>query len=377
MPAPEIRVDQLTGTRVLIAPGRSARPDQFAERPWHHHGSEGCPFCEGNEDKTPPELAADRPSGGDPDGPGWITRTVPNLYPAISTPEEAASAGVEDGGPAAVRNAGSAGGVGGGQAAGGVAGAGAGSAFASPADPLLSSTRGVEPDMFASRPAIGAHEVIVNAPGHLASIGQLDEASLAAAVAAWRERMRAHDDAAWVQLILNQGPDAGASIEHTHAQLGAMNFVPAAVARERERFGSYRERTAGASLLGEILREEIRRSDRLVAIDEEVALICPWASRFPWEMRIIPRRPTARFEEDEGGASMLGRAVRALAKLFGGEPQLNLWVKTAPRGVEHFHWHLDLIPRIEPTSAFEIATGVDINMVGPERSAADLREAMD
>ncbi|MDQ2621508.1 MAG: hypothetical protein M3Y45_00545, partial [Actinomycetota bacterium] len=117
--------------------------------------------------------------------------------------------------------------------------------------------------------------------------------------------------------------------------------------------------------------------DRLVAIDEEVALICPWASRFPWEMRIIPRRPTARFEEDEGGASMLGRAVRALAKIFGQEPQLNLWVKTAPRGVEHFHWHLDLIPRIEPTSAFEIATAVDINMVGPERSAEDLREAID
>ncbi len=372
MPAPEIRVDQLTGARVLIAPGRAERPDQFAARPWHRHGPDGCPFCEGNEAATPPEIAVDRPGGGEPDGPGWITRTVPNLYPAILTPEEAAAA--DDGDAPA---AGILGGAGGGQAAGGVAGAGAGSAFASPADPLLSSTRGVEPDMFASRPAIGAHEVIVNAPAHLASIGQLDEAGLVAAVAAWRERMRAHGDAAWVQLILNQGPDAGASIEHSHAQLGAMNFVPAAVARERERFGSYRERTAGASLLGEILREEIRRSDRLVAIDDEVALICPWASRFPWELRIVPRRPTARFEEDEGGASMLGRAVRALAKLFGEEPQLNLWVKTAPRGVEHFHWHLDLIPRIEPTSAFEIATGVDINMVGPERAAADLRAAIE
>lgn len=374
MAAPEIRVDQLTGSRVLIAPGRAERPDQFAERPWHRHGPEGCPFCEGNEAATPPEIAADRPGGGAPDGPGWVTRTVPNLYPAVAPPEEDAAPAAA-GGLAAALPGSAPGGAG--AAAGGVAGAGAGSAFASPADPLLSTTRGSEPDMFASRPAVGAHEVIVNAPGHVASLGRLDQAALAAAVAAWRERMRAHEDAAWVQLILNQGPDAGASIEHTHAQLGAMSFVPAAVARERERVGAYRERTAGASLLGEILREEIRRSDRLVAIDEEVALICPWASRFPWELRIVPRRPTARFEQDEGGAAMLGRAVRALAALFGEEPQLNLWVKTAPRGIEHFHWHLDLIPRVEPTSAFEIATGVDINIVPPERAAADLRAVIE
>ncbi|MDQ2621975.1 MAG: galactose-1-phosphate uridylyltransferase, partial [Actinomycetota bacterium] len=75
MATPEIRVDQLTGTRVLIAPGRAARPDQFADRPWHHNGSDGCPFCEGNESATPPEIAADRPGGGSPDGPGWATRT--------------------------------------------------------------------------------------------------------------------------------------------------------------------------------------------------------------------------------------------------------------------------------------------------------------
>jgi UDPglucose--hexose-1-phosphate uridylyltransferase len=189
--------------------------------------------------------------------------------------------------------------------------------------------------------------------------------------------MRANRDAAYVQLILNQGPDSGASLEHTHAQLGAMEFVPPSVARERERVGAYRERTAGASLLGEILREEIRRGERLVAIDDEVALVCPWASRHPYEMRIIPRRPTARFEEDQGGATMLGRAIRALTGLFGNPCQLNLWVRTAPRGVEHFHWHLDLIPRLEPASAFEMATGVDINIVTPESAAETLRDAID
>lgn len=352
MSSPEIRIDQLTGGRVLVAPGRAERPDDFTPGEWDPAGHEGCPFCEGHESATPPEIAADRPDGSGADGPGWVTRTVPNLYPAVAPRTE----GDSEAARVVPERAGA-----------------ESSAFSSPADPLLASGRGSEPDMFASRPAHGAHEVIVNSPFHLASLAELEPDSLAAAVAAWRRRMRANEDAAYVQLILNQGPDSGASLEHTHAQLGAMEFVPPSVARERERVGAYRERTAGASLLGEILREEIRRGERLVAIDDEVALVCPWASRHPYEMRIIPRRPTSRFEEDEGGAEMLGRALRALTEIFGNPCQLNLWVRTAPRGVEHFHWHLDLIPRLEPASAFEMATGVDINIVTPETAAETLR----
>ncbi len=347
MADPEIRIDQLTGTRVLIASGRALRPDQFSRSSRQPNGAKGCPFCEGQEGQTPPEIDADRPGDSAPDGPGWQTRTVPNLYPAVVPEPEGGCAGDDTAG-----------------------------AFASSADPLLASARSTEPDMFASRPGYGAHEVVVNSPKHAASLGELDQAEMALAVAAWRRRMKAHDDSAYVQLILNQGSDSGASIEHSHAQIGAMQFVPAAVARERERFNSYRERTAGASLLGEVLREEIRRGDRLVAIDDEVALICPWASRFPFEMRIIPRRPQPSFENGDGGATMLGRAVAALTDLFGEPPQLNLWVKTAPRGAEHFHWHLDLIPRLEPASAFEMATGVNINITSPESAAESLRESI-
>jgi len=344
--APEIRIDQLTGARVLLTPGRAERPDQFGAEPWQPGNADGCPFCEGAEGQTPPEIDAERPDGSPPDTPGWRTRTVPNLFPAL-TPE--AGAGTEEG-PSA--------------------------AFASSADPLLASSRRAEPDMFVSRPAVGHHEVIVNSPEHVSSLAELDEQGTAAALAAWRRRMLAHAESPYVQLILNQGPDSGASLEHSHAQLGAAPFVPAAVARERERFNSYRERTAGASLLGEVLREEIRRGDRLVAIDDEVALVCPWASRFPYEMRVIPRRPSPSFERDEVGASMLHRAVAALDSLVDGALQLNLWVKTAPRGVEHFHWHLDLAPRLEPMSSFEMATGVDINVIAPETAAEKLREAI-
>ncbi len=346
MASPEIRIDQLTGARVLLTPGRAERPDQFGIDPWRPDAAGDCPFCEGSEGDTPPEIEADRPEGSAPDGPGWRTRTVPNLFPAL-VPEDGPGA---EAGPTA--------------------------AFASSADPLLASSRRAEPDMFASRPAVGHHEVIVNSPRHVSSLAELDEGETTAAVAAWRSRMLVHSDAPYVQLILNQGPDSGASLEHSHAQIGAAPFVPAAVARERERFNSYRERTAGASLLGEVLREEIRRGDRLVAIDDDVALVCPWASRFPFEMRLIPRRAEPRFESDEIGASMLHRAVRALDSMTEGTLQLNLWVKTAPRGVEHFHWHIDLAPRLQPTSSFEMATGVDINVLPPETAAAKLREAI-
>src|SRR5947199_8034343 len=95
----------------------------------------------------------------------------------------------------------------------------------------------------------------------------------------WRERMRDHADAAYVQLIVNERREAGASLPHTHAQLYALGFVPAAVARERERAAAYTSRTMGRGLLADVVAEEVRRRERVVAIDEEAVLIAPYASR--------------------------------------------------------------------------------------------------
>jgi UDPglucose--hexose-1-phosphate uridylyltransferase len=286
---------------------------------------------------------------------------VPNLYPALAN-LGTSNAHHASGEIAPKRDA---------RAMGGEAGA-----FASGGDPLLESRRAGEPDLFASRPALGAHEVIVNGPEHLTAMVDLGEEQFAAAVGTWRERMRAHADASYVQLIVNEGGGAGASLEHTHAQLYALPFVPAAVARERERVGAYRERTAGGGLLSDILVEEVRRRERLVAIDEEAALICPWASRSPFELRVVPRTETASFAEDTVGAAMIRTALRLLADRFGRSPELNLWVRTAPRGAESFHWHVDIAPRLQIKAAFEFATGVDINIYPPERAAADLRECL-
>ncbi len=307
-------------------------------------------------------MYATRASGGEPDTPGWTTRVVPNLYPALANPPAEAHHG--SGEIAPNRDAGSTG------------RSGEAGAFASVGDPLLESRRSGEPNLFAARPSSGEHEVLINAPQHVTAMHELSEGQFAAAVATWRERMRTHADAPYVQLIVNEGGGAGASLEHSHAQLYALDFVPAAVARERERVGAYAERTAGGSLLSDVLVEEVRRKERLVAIDEEAALICPWASRSPFELRVIPRQAAASFAEDTAGAAMIHTALRLLAKTFDRPPELNLWIRTAPRGSEHFHWHVDIAPRLSIKASFEFATGVDINTYPPEQAAGDLRETL-
>jgi UDPglucose--hexose-1-phosphate uridylyltransferase len=333
----------------VLAPGRAERPDAFTSarrEPPADTGAE-CPFCEGHEDRTPPEVYADRPGGGEPDTPGWTTRVVPNLYPVLSSAEDGKDRGEPESG------------------------------LATAADPLGGSTRSGAPDAFSSSAARGAHEVIVNAPHHVAALGELSAESFAAAVATWRERIRAHaGGAAYCHLIVNEGLDAGASLAHTHAQLYALDFVPIDVARERERFTAYHERTAGGHLLEDVAAEEVRRRDRLVAIDDDALLVAPWASRAPFELRVIPRRPAARFEDDgEVGTAMLRLALTALAELLG-SPQLNLWVRTAPRGSDEFHWHVDILPRLTIRAGFEMGTGVEVDIYPPERAAADLRRVV-
>ena len=211
--------------------------------------------------------------------------------------------------------------------------------------------------------------MIVNAPEPVRSLADLEPAQVALAADVWRERMRAHADAACLHLIVNEGPDAGASVAHTHAQLFALEFVPAAIARERERFGAYATRTMGGNLLGDLLQQEVRRRERIVAVDSEAVLLAAWAARVPYQLMIIPRRPRMRFEEDgPTAAALLHDALARLHRRFGRDAAVNLWVRTAPRGAEQFCWRIDIVPRLTHLAGFELGTGVGLNGVAPERA---------
>jgi len=325
---PEIRIDPLTGLRTIIVSDRGQRSAaELAVTPPDPIDPAADPLAAGHEDRTPPELYAVRPDGGEADGPGWTVRVVPNDLAALS------SAGTDEPEPDA------------------------------------------HPELFAALPARGSHELIVNAPDPVVSLGELSAEQVAAAVEVWRERMRAHARAACVHVCVNERIEAGAQLPHTHAELFAIDFVPTVVARERERFGAYAVRTMGGNLLEDLIHEEVRRRARIVAIDDEAVLTCPYASRMPYQLMLTPRRRRKRFE-DEGpsGAALLHDGLSRLARRFGAPPPLNLWVRSAPRDAERFCWHIDILPRLTVLGALQLGTGIDLNVVAPEEAAAQLRD---
>ena len=324
---PDLRIDPISGLRVIVAGERGSRPGAFLDvNPREPIDPESDPFAAGHEDRTPPEVYALRENGD------WKVRVVPNLYPALSD-------GAADPG----------------------------------ADPLATG-RG-EPDLFASRPASGAHEVIVNAPDPVTSLAELDPAQVDTAMSVWRERMRAHDDAAYVHVIVNEGKEAGASLPHTHAQLYALPFVPAAVARERERFTAYSDRTHGRNLLEDLVQEEVRRRERIVAIDDEAVAIAPFAARVPFHLQVVPRTPVARFSDDgPTGGRLVHEVLNRLRATLGTLPPLNMWVRTAPRDAASFCWRIEIMPRLAQLAGLEIGTGVHLNVLAPEDAAQRLRD---
>jgi len=321
---PELRVDPFTGRRVIIAPERAERPGAgLVPAAVPPIDARSDPFAPGHESDTAPEVFALRADGSRPDTPGWTVRVVPNLFPVL-------------------------------------------------ADDAPELEPDAQRDLFWAAPARGANEVIINSPEPVTSLADLELDQLVAAVEVWRERMRAHADASCLHLFVNEG--AGASQPHTHAQLIAFDFVPADIARERERFGAYATRTMGGNLLADLVQQEVRRRVRIVAIDSEAVLLSAYAARVPYQMTLAPRTARMRFE-DEGptGAALLHDALGRLRAALGVMPSLNMWIRTAPRGAEQFCWRIDILPRLFGLGSVELGAGVGLNPVTPEAAAAALR----
>jgi UDPglucose--hexose-1-phosphate uridylyltransferase len=352
--------------KVVMAPERATRPFSLASSTPSAASAAGdkaaraaeCPLCEGHEDWTPPETFAVRPNGGPPDSPGWLVRAVPNKYPVLAAVDESAPNGSA---PTLAQPEG-------------------GNTEAN----VVRSERGSgDSELFASAPASGAHEVIVHAPTHVDSIAEISPQQLAIAVDGWRARLAAHADAAYTHLIVNEGLIAGASLEHSHAQLYGLQFVPALVAREREHFTAHNTRTMGGCLLCDLLQEEVRRRERVIAINDEAVLLAPYASRMPYELQLVPRAHAPSFAgspasgDSSGIAALLHDGLVRLRKALGGPPPLNLWLRTAPRGAQHFHWHIDVVPRLTQLAGLELGAGVAVDIYTPERVAAELRNAGD
>ena len=308
---PELRRDELSGRWVLLAPGRAARPHAFSVRPSDARDAPGdCPFCPGNERETPPEVF--RTGEGTPDTPGWQVRVVPNLYPFV---------GGEDPGPGAT----------------------------------------------------GAHEVVIISPGHDRTLARMAEDEAVMTLTVMRDRVRHHlaDGRAYVQAAVNHGPAAGASIDHPHAQVIALDFVPPAVEGTLERVNAAGDDLVAAAAAGAAGRG-------LAVVEGPAPAWCPEAASAPYEMRVAHRSTRARFDEaTDAEIAVVARATReALRRLDGvlGHAAYNLVVHTAPPGPPgFFHWYVEVRPRVAVVAGFELGTGVYVNVVAPEDAAAALR----
>ena len=339
---PELRQDPLSGRWVVIATDRAKRPEAFVpddrRAPLPDHEPTCC-FCPGNEATTPPEILAYRDPGTAADGAGWSLRVVPNKFAAFD--------------PA----------------------------------PRIAVTPEDDHPLEQRRPALGAAEVIIETPFHDRTLARATEAELTRMIRGYLDRYRAlaeQPGVAYVMLFRNQGAWAGASQVHPHSQIMALPLIPAAVAGELERAVAHFQERGGCQLCALIARE---RADgrRIVADDGRFVLVSPYAARTPFELMVVPAAHQADLraldaDDAAGLARMVGVAMRALDRALG-DPPYNLYLHAMPlqdperHGLweASYHWHLSILPRLTTPAAFELGSGILINITVPEAAATFLR----
>lgn len=214
---------------------------------------------------------------------------------------------------------------------------------------------------------------MVSTPRHVVPFWDLTDEEAARAVSAWAERLAAigrDPRRLWPFCFLNQGAAAGASLQHSHAQLLGLPFSPPRlVARERAF-------TRGACpVCGEIAAGD---PERLVFEDDGLVAWCPSAPPLSGTIRIAPRLHAPDWSDGFDPAAT-GRVLRAVLTRIGrafDAPALNVWLNARrPGGPEGYHWHLELVPRLGTLAGMELGTGVIALAHAPEPVAARVRAA--
>jgi len=327
----EWRKDRTGGGWVIITPSRGSRPQMpeddsaAASRP---RFDPSCPFCPGHEAELPgiiDEVAS-------PESPGWRLRVVPNKFAAVQA-----------------------------------------------VPPSVPAAPG-----HATRPGRGAHEVIIESPRHDATLAGMTADELSAVVALYRARMRALLEVEYIAaaiLFRNYGQRAGASLAHPHAQVIALDIVPAKLAALDTWARRYHAEHGRCPLCDE-LDSEIAEGTRVVEVNDDFVALVPFAAEHPFELWLVPRRHQAAFDalSDDAlpaFAALLGRSLRRLKAALGDRPY-NFVIDSAPKGerdAPHWHWRLRIVPDVATWGGFELGAGVPINPSSPEDDARLLRAA--
>jgi UDPglucose--hexose-1-phosphate uridylyltransferase len=330
---PELRKDVITGRWVIISTDRAKRPTDFVRESVVIKGTGFCPFCTGNETKTPPEVLVYGRNGGGPNSPGWKVRVVPNKFPALGIEGDLDRQG----------------------------------------EGLYDKMNGV-----------GAHEVIVETPDHNLTLATLTDRGVEDVLWAYRDRMldlKNDRRFRYILIFKNHGEAAGASLEHTHSQLIALPIVPLRVREEvnsAKRYYLEKERC----IFCDMIRQELETGVRVINENEHFLAIAPYAPRFPFETWLIPKQHASAFENNQtpvytSFAKLLRDTLQRLDVVLD-RPAYNYVIHTSPIGEEineHYHWHVEMMPKLTKVAGFEWGTGFYICPTPPEESARFLREA--
>jgi len=329
---PELRKDPILGRWVIIARERAKRPHDFKSESLPAEPSVVCPFCEGHEEMTPPEIVAYRDFGSRANGPGWRVRVVPNRFPALKIEGNLNKRG----------------------------------------DGIYDLMDGV-----------GAHEVIIESPAHHKSMATLCAENIREVIWVYRDRLvdlKKDNRLVHGMLFKNVGAAGGATLEHTHSQLIVTPIVPISVWEEMTgalEFYNYR----GRCIFCDMVQQELACEKRIVLDSTHFTAFCPYASRFPFETWILPKFHTSHFENiPKPAVDDLGQVLHRILnqlELALDSPSYNYIIHTAPFDhgeLPHYHWHIEVIPRLTKVAGFEWGSGFYINPVPPENAAGFLRD---
>jgi UDPglucose--hexose-1-phosphate uridylyltransferase len=334
----EYRQNVTNGEWVIVSAERAKRPADYVSTakvkailPEH---SPNCPFCKGNEHKC------STPTYEIKDGDDWKVRVVPNIYAAVSRPEQI------------------------------------------PAEPL---PRAHASGIHLLAQGYGVAEVIIENSKHNSNLIFMEQSNVYEVIKSYRERfnaLSADHNIAMVNIFKNYGVSAGASLEHPHSQIIATHVLPTHItdhlAYARRAFNSY-----GTCIFCDLIYKEMETKERIITSNEHFVALCPFASKYPYEVRIFPLKHSALFgtinEEEMADLAQILRVILAKIFLLLKDPDYNYYVRTVPNSdgnVRFYHWHIAITPRLTRPAGFELGTRIYINTTPPEQAAEELRNLL-
>ena len=247
------------------------------------------------------------------------------------------------------------------------------------------NSRGI--GLYDSMSRLGAHEVVVETPKNGVSMDQLSVEEIADGIKIIFERisdLRKDTRFRYISVVKSRGAAAAGTIDHNYSEIKAYPFIPPFVRAKLDNCLEY-YRSKERCLLCDIVDQELSDRKRIVVEHDNFVAICPYASRFPFEIMVLPKKHGRILSDDPvsaiGDFAKILKPVMTKLRLGLNSPAYNMVFHYLPvnSGADTeiesraYHWHLEIIPRITVISADTFENGIFVNPTLPEDAAEFLR----